>query len=224
MKKIIFAFFILAGFFLLAQPKAVNNVLADINRIEASGNIIVYLKSGSVPLINVDLNGNDANKYMQRISGRTLFVEGKGKLTSVKIEICAPSLSFVKLTSASVLICKNQLSISDFNVESDGASSANFDLKCKNLTINSSGASEILLKGMTSNLVLKTSGATILDGGKLVSNDAIVETDGASSILVNVLNNIDIKASGTANVTYISEPKAIVKELSGAASAGLKGN
>lgn len=105
------------------------------------------------------------------------------------------------------------------NIEASGA--ANVILNSINngsLRIDSSGASKVLVTGETAKLVVDVSGATKVDAEGLVSEDAVIDTSGASQVLVNVTNSLQTDASGASKITYSGSPRELKTKKSGAAS------
>lgn len=223
MKNFIFVFIMFAGLFLHAQNEASPVAIPDINRIEAKGNVIVYLKSGSNPSILVNLNGNEERNFKQTIDGNSLTIEGKGGSETIKIEICAPSLGYIKLNSIANLRCSDPLTLKDLTIETTGAIDADLDLTCNSLMINSSGASNIKVLGNGNFLDIIASGAADIDARSFIVTNAKVKADGAASTIVDVTDSLSVDASGAADVTYMNEPKGLNLSVSGAADAGPKG-
>lgn len=223
MKNFIFIFMMLAGFFLYAQNDAAPTTIPDISKIEVKGNVTVNLKSGTTPSMLIDLNSNEEKNFKQSVDGDVLTLEGKGGGDNIIVEICAPSLNFVKLNSIANLHCKDMLTLKNLEIESAGAIDADLDLSCTKLTINSSGASNIKVKGNGDFLDVIASGAADIDARNFRVTNAIVKADGAASTIVDVVDSLSVDASGAADVTYMNEPKGLKLEVSGAADAGLKG-
>lgn len=105
------------------------------------------------------------------------------------------------------------------NVEASGAANIILNsIKNGGLRVDSSGASKILVTGETGKLVVDVSGATKVDAEGLVSENADIDTSGASQVLVNVLNSLQSDASGASKIIYSGSPRELKTKKSGAAS------
>lgn len=105
------------------------------------------------------------------------------------------------------------------NIETSGAANVTLNsIKNSGLNIDSSGASKILVTGETTKLVVDVSGATKIDAEGLVSENAVIDTSGASHVSVNVLNSLRTDASGASKITYSGSPRELNTKKSGAAS------
>lgn len=105
------------------------------------------------------------------------------------------------------------------NIETSGAANVILNsIKNAGLHIDSSGASKILVTGETTKLVVEVSGATKIDAEGLVTENADIDTSGASHVSVNVLNSLRTDASGASKITYSGTPRELNTKKSGAAS------
>lgn len=105
------------------------------------------------------------------------------------------------------------------NIETSGVANVTLNsIKNAGLHIDSSGASKIFVTGETTKLVVDVSGATKINAEGLVTENADIETSGASQVSVNVLNSLRTDASGASRITYSGGPRELNTKKSGAAS------
>lgn len=105
------------------------------------------------------------------------------------------------------------------SIETSGVANVTLNsLKNAGLNIDSSGASKVLVTGETSKLVVDVSGATKIDTEGLVTENADVDSSGASSVKVNVTGTLRSDASGASKITYSGTPRELNTKKSGAAS------
>jgi hypothetical protein len=91
-------------------------------------------------------------------------------------------------------------------------------IKNTGLHIDSSGASKILVTGETNKLVVEVSGATKIDAEGLVTENADIDSSGASNVKVNVTGTLRTDASGASKITYSGSPRELDTKKSGGAS------
>jgi hypothetical protein len=102
-------------------------------------------------------------------------------------------------------------------LEVSGASDVKISkVNSKALKIDLSGASKVIISGETQNLNLDTNGASKIDAENLTTENAIINSSGASNIKVFVSNELKVDASGASEITYSGNPQTVVKEKSGA--------
>ena len=90
------------------------------------------------------------------------------------------------------------------------------DINSESLNIDVSGAGRAKLNGNTANLKINSSGAAKIYAENLQSVNAILDISGASKITVNASEEIRANASGASKISYVGEPKNIIKNISGA--------
>lgn len=105
------------------------------------------------------------------------------------------------------------------NIETSGAANVILNsIKNTSLDIESSGASKVLVTGETSKLIVNVSGATKINAEGLIAETANVDSSGASSVALNVLNALSTDASGASKITYSGSPRDLNTKKSGGAS------
>lgn len=97
-----------------------------------------------------------------------------------------------------------------------GASTAQVNgLKNETLEVEASGASKIQLEGTTTDLEVEASGASQVTGGTFVAKKADLAVSGASSIELDVSDELTADASGSSKIIYHGSPKILKDETSG---------
>jgi hypothetical protein len=85
-----------------------------------------------------------------------------------------------------------------------------------------SGASKVELNGEANNLTIDSSGASKINAENLKVANAAIDVSGASHVTVNATEEIKAEASGASKVSYLGEPKNVIKNTSGASSVKQK--
>ena len=91
-------------------------------------------------------------------------------------------------------------------------------IKTEKLDVDISGASKININGNATKLLLDASGASNYNGKNCKNNFADISASGASKVIVDCSDTLEVKASGASSIKYISTPKTINKVTSGASN------
>jgi len=84
------------------------------------------------------------------------------------------------------------------------------------------GASKFQCAGETARLTIDVSGAGSVDARELHAKDAIVKTNGASSVTLFATESLDANVDGVGNVDYYGNPKTVNKKINGMGSLNAK--
>lgn len=178
-----------------------NRDVSTFTKIDAGSAVQIEIIAQTEQSVEVTADDNILPKVKTEVRGETLHIFHEGKIWTrnpVKIKISMKNLDALEMSGAS------RADVS--NVASEG------------LNIDASGASKITVSGSTHKLIADLSGASRLDAKNLATVKAFIEASGASSAIVNVADELDAKASGASNITYLGEPKNLRKKASGASS------
>lgn len=110
------------------------------------------------------------------------------------------------------------------NIKMDGAVSVKLNVVTQNIYANVSGASKLNLRGESKSAIFEISGASKLNAASLKTEKTTVQADGACEAKVLASNEINIKASGVAKVTYGGNPATKNFDKSGLAKVRQAGD
>ena len=179
--------------------------IAGFMEIEASGAITLEIVAQKDFSVEVEADDNLLPLIKTEISGDTLRVFTKGKISprnKLVVKISMPELNFLDVSGAS------------------GATVSN--VETNSLKLEASGASKIKIDGETNSLESEASGASTIDAEGLNVENADVEASGASNTTVSATNELKANASGASTIYYTGEPKSISPKSSGASSVKKK--
>lgn len=191
-----------------------------IDEVTENENVNLHITNkGKVMEIYTDCKGNGKNKCnfsftvyltvvdLEKIncSGAS-SIKGEGKLNFGKLEI--------EITGASDL--KLDLTTTDLKLNATGSSDLDMDLNAKNVDMSVMGASSVELEGSADNVKIANAGASDLDAKDFVIKKADVECAGASTLTINVSEELDVMATGASEVNIKGSPAKVTKDISGA--------
>jgi hypothetical protein len=91
-------------------------------------------------------------------------------------------------------------------------------MNAANVRTTSSGASEIFLKGQASSHEVDLSGSSEINALDFVVGKYRIESSGSANSKINVLNELEVKSSGSSDVEYRGNPSKLSNDDSGASS------
>ncbi|MGI8468763.1 MAG: head GIN domain-containing protein [Pyrinomonadaceae bacterium] len=175
--------------------------LSGFDKIEASGAVKTEITVGKDFSVTVEADDNLLQYIKTDVSGDTLKIYNADRIspkTKINVKISMPELTKIDVSGASTALATN--------VNGDS------------LELKASGASGIKIDGETKDLNAEASGASTIDAENLKSENADVDSNGASTITVSPSGDLKAEASGASNVYYTGEPQNIKQDSSGASS------
>jgi len=142
----------------------------------------------------------------------------------IELKIFYTNLKNIKLSSVASISNIDKLQSQELSIETNGASELNLDIEVEKLNVLASGASSVKLNGKAASMDIKITGASTFKGYNLDVSSANIETTGASSAYVNVVDYLKISSTGVSNVKMKQEPKEIVTEVSGMSEVSKNGD
>ena len=183
--------------------------------IKIGGAYEVLLRQGENQDITLVTDDNIMENIRVTVTDGVLKVKSKTDMnnpTELKIYITVKDLNSIAISGACEIVGKNTIVTKNISIKTSGASEVEMSIRCSGLKIASSGASELKLSGNTEVLEIETSGATTIKAEGLTSNQAFVESSGASTVKLDVSESLDAKASGASTILYRGNPKVISNE------------
>jgi hypothetical protein len=194
-------------------------------RVVISDAMELILTQGAAESVKVEAEDNILPLVVVESGGEKLNIKFKEShnvqsTKQVKVYVTYKQLSEVFVSGASKLSATNVIQEEKFLLILSGASQATLNINNPWLSVNCSGASKAILRGTTEKLNVQCAGASNVNAQKLVAQEAAVEADGASSVVLDTRNKLNIIASGASVVRYLSAAgTSITKNISGASTA-----
>ncbi len=216
--------------------------LRDFDRVEAGQIFQVDVSFGSTPAVTIEAPRDLLHHITSEVHNGTLSLGCNVRYSlpsesHIKIHVVTRKLTGAEITGAGHMIINGRIQASKFEATASGAAtltlSANVDkfsleasgaskttidaLAANNLNVTASGAASCTINGRVQSSSLQLSGAGNIRG-KLTSDRAEVEADGASHAAVHVLTSFKGEATGASSITYSGNPAHISVQSSGVGS------
>lgn len=186
--------------------------IAEVNAIEVSAGINVYLTKGKSDRVRIESNIDDFNKISIKQSGKTLTV-GYNTLSNVKLKnkdietniyLSVDELSSVTASSASKVVSSNQFKSDSFKAKASSSATININIEAKSIDADASSSADINLNFKAQDVLLSASSSadinakgscTTLNGSASSSADLNINTN-AQNVSLSASSSADIKAEG----------------------------
>lgn len=188
--------------------------------IETSGSIKLVLKQGPQQL-RIVADDNIVDEIRTRVKGDKLSIDMKGNFCntgSITVYLSSPGYEGIDASGAVEIVSDGLLQVKDFEMDLNGSNKVQLDMNAANVRTRSSGASEIFLKGQASSHDVDLSGSSEINALDFVVGKYRIESSGSANSKINVLNELEVKSSGSSDVEYRGNPSKISNDESGASS------
>lgn len=195
--------------------------------IDVSGAIDVYVKQDSTTSVKVETDDNLQQYIRVETNGSTLKIYTESGINlrpshKTKVYISNPSFDGFEVSGASSVTSENQISSTErISLHLGGASEGRLEINAPKVIVEVSGASGANLRGRTKDLEASASGASRIRGYDLLTENAIVDANGASHIDIYASVKLEGEASGASGVSYRGNATNNVR-TSGASNVGKK--
>jgi len=212
---------------LLASDKTItkNYTVTDFNALKISSAFQVNFIHSNENKVTVEIDEDVVKNLIVGTTGNELSIKldkcNFCKTSTLKATVYGNSLSKIYVSGASSFISDHVFKSNEFSVKASGNSNIAVNIAAANLNIDASGASKITVKGSANQQKIYSSGASYYNGKNCKSKDATVSASGASKIIIDCSDSLHAEASGASNIRYISKPKNVEEDTSGASDVGL---
>jgi len=190
-------------------------------KVETSGSIKVILKQSKDYGLRITADDNIQKQIETYVRGNTLIIDMDGSFCDggpITIYVNSQEYEGIDASGAVEILSDGKLNVKNFELNLNGSSKVDIDINAANIKTSSSGASEIFLKGQAGSHELDLSGSSSVEALDFVVGRYRIESSGASSSRINVLNELNISSSGSSDVVYRGKPSRIKNNESGASS------
>jgi len=188
--------------------------------VETNGSIKLVLKQGPQQL-RIVADDNIQEEIRTRVNGNTLSIDSKSNLCNpgpITVYLSSQGYEGVEASGAVEIVSDGLLRLKDFEIDLSGSSKVDLNLNAANVSTRSSGASEISIKGQASSHDVDLSGSSSVHALDFVVGKYRIESSGASESKINVLNELQVRSSGSSDVEYRGNPSKVSNNDSGASS------
>lgn len=197
-----------------------NRSVGSFNGIDACCGVDVYISEGNSSTVKVETNYEE---YLSLI--KTKVKKGELKISFnikdmatkkpnnmwIKVYITASNLTTIHASSGSDIMGSTPLLAKDIKISASSGSDIKLELTTTTLECSSSSGSDIKISGKASYASLKASTGSDINLRGMTIGTVDASASAGSDIVVNVVDAINAKASGGADVTFRGNPTSIKK-------------
>ncbi len=195
--------------------------LKTFSAVETSGSVKLVLKQDSAQQVKITADDNVLSHIRTKVSGDVLRIEMDGNFCNtgpVTIYLAARQFSGLKTSGSVEVESEGTLNTGDFALDLSGSSTVTLDLSAADLTTVSDGSSVVTLSGQARSHAVKISGSGDIRAGDFVVGSYAIKSAGSATCLINVLNELDVKSSGSSDIKYRGNPASVNNHDTGSAS------
>ena len=131
------------------------------------------------------------------------------------INIGVRDLTYVNTSGTVDLSADGKIITKDIMFDLSGSTKLNLDINAANVETTGSGLTDITLRGQSGTHKMHLSGSAQVDALDFVVSKYRIESSGAGSYKINVLNDLSVNTSGAADIEYRGNPASISNNKSG---------
>ena len=208
-----------AGLFFIGLILSFSALDAQVKQ-ERDVNSFTKIKVGSAIHLSVSLGVSESlvfeaeqevlSKLKSEIKNGELHVFLEGSVNNskeIKAFVTLKSIAGISATGASKVNFTSMVSCDKMEIDANGASYIEIELKAKEINIGSHGASNIKVNGSATLLIATVDGASSLKAMDLKAESVEIKASGAASASVNTSKKLTGAASGASTIRYSGDPK-----------------
>ena len=190
------------------------NVTADFDKVHGSAGIDVYLTEGNDNKIVVEADDNLLSLITTEISNGKLkigVVNGKniGRAKAKKVHVTYKSLTAITASSGADVIGNSVVKSESLTLKSSSGADLEVDIIAKEVYADVSSGADLKVAGRAIKLVADASSGSDLKAKELEVKVCKANASSGADITVNVLDEIDGKASSGGDIKYYGNPTAV---------------
>ena len=198
-----------------------NHKASDFTRLDISGGFKINLKQDSSLTVSVTADDNLMKYIHINSEGDKLRIYSKKNICGsgeIVLNIGVKNLEVIKTSGGISLVSDGKLNTKDLHLELSGASRIDMDLNAANLFTEGSGSTDMTLRGQATSHKIEFAGSGKVKAGDFVVGSYDIETTGASECTINVLKDLNVSTTGSADIKYRGNPTSVNTSKTGAAS------
>ncbi len=187
--------------------------LQGFNVLNLSGAVNVKLVQDSVFKVTVVADSNLQPYIITDVEGNILYIHQRDNSSispsqKIWIEVQGPSFRALSVSGASTINTPDSIFGGDlFDIDLNGASSADLVVNGTAVNVTCDGASELMLAGQAQRMKLEANGSSEFKGYDFLVADADVQLGGASKAKVMANDQLSAKLNGASRLNYRGDAK-----------------
>lgn len=172
-----------------------------------TGKVIIEVDENILPEIEV------------KVENQTLWIDAKGKEfkpTKFVVYTNSSELKNIELLGVGNFKANEKVSLDELTLSLSGVGNFFFkDLEVKTLNCYLSGVGNVTLEGKANQAKLEVSGVGNIKADQFEVQDAMCVAAGVGNVSVKATEKLEAVSSGVGNISYLGEPKELVKSETG---------
>lgn len=202
-----------------AQAETETRDVAGFTGIDVSSGINLDIRMGDEFLVEVD-SDDDVEDIITEVRGDTLHLridrDDWGNWDNdYNALIVMPALTELEASDGSEIRVIGTVASPEFELSASGGSDIEIDLAVTELDVSISGGTDVELSGTAERATVRSSGGSDLDARELEVKNAELRASGGADLAVTVVETLDARASGAADITYYGDPEVLDSDESG---------
>jgi len=189
------------------------------DEIKVSGPVKLILRQDSSFNIEVQSDSSASGLVKAKVSGHELEIKLNSEKycgrDSVIVTAGIGALKKIEASEAVRVYSSSLITVNELELKLSGATQIKMELNAAKLITNADGASRINLIGQAGTHELKSKGALDLDSYAFVAGIYRLDLEGVAKAKINVLNDLRIKSTGAATISYKGTPKNLEEKKTG---------
>lgn len=189
--------------------------------IDVSGGINLDIRIGDEFLVEVD-SDEDVDDIITEVRGDTLHLRMDREhwnnfdwRDDYNALIVMPALTELEASGGSEIRVIGTVTGDELELSASGGSDIEIDMAVNELDVSISGGTDVELSGTANMATVRSSGGSDLDARELEVKNAELRASGGADLAITVVETLDARASGAADITYYGDPEVLDSDESG---------
>ena len=174
----------------------------------------VSLKKGDKQKIDIKTSPKLLPRILTEVENEELIIRLKKGLFSfgvpkdapIEIHVTVEDIHCIKLTSGGTIEGEEALNVEELDILNSGSGDIQLELKCVDIKTRLGGSGNIILSGSAKSNKLYNAGEGNIDALNMVTESASIRATENGDSLLHVLNDLDVRITGTGMVKYKGKP------------------
>tara|TARA_R110002094_G_scaffold217954_1_gene189227 strand:- start:182 stop:904 length:723 start_codon:yes stop_codon:yes gene_type:complete len=190
------------------------NLTSDFDKVHGSAGIDVYLTEGNENKIVVEADENLLGLISTEVVGGKLKIgvvrgENIGRAKAKKVHVTYKSLTAISASSGADVIGNSVVKSDILTLESSSGADLEVDIIAREVYADVSSGADLKIAGRALKLVAEASSGSDLKAKELEVKVCKASASSGGGITVNVLDEIDGRASSGGDIRYYGNPTAV---------------
>ncbi|MEP3210056.1 MAG: DUF2807 domain-containing protein [Maribacter sp.] len=176
----------------IGQHKETLNTTEYFDNVKLDGNVRLYLKQGSAPIVGVETrNERNMDEYRIAIRNNTLYVQHRarhGSAPKIEVYLTHPELKSIDMDGLVYAYSSDPVTSKSFSVKGDGLIRGEIEVDVQELNVDLDGLCSMSFYGKADETDLRLDGMGKINARDLVTSEVKKSADGLAIIRVTNIN------------------------------------